>query len=230
MGGGGRLCTYRYTVTTRMTSALRWAAMRAILMFQLEVTDKVPGQCPQTRTFFEEKGEPKRYRTEVLPLTILTPYREAKPAHWGLKKGEKVKKKKKYSPRYRHTIRFIFLMVHTNPYGASRCGSAHHGGKQMLSQACPGSAVSHKLRVQVKVAAVRCRSWSRVLGAVAPLCRPTPLCPLDENNTRRRSVHHVKHVPSVSTFSVFVCSFVWETCSVCSQGTKKSLPRQRIIF
>ena len=35
-GGGGRrrLYTYRYTVTTRMTSALRWAAMRAILMFQ----------------------------------------------------------------------------------------------------------------------------------------------------------------------------------------------------
>ena len=31
---GGRLYTYRYTVTTRMTSALRWAAMRAILMFQ----------------------------------------------------------------------------------------------------------------------------------------------------------------------------------------------------
>ena len=25
--------TYHYTVTTRMTSALRWAAMRAILMF-----------------------------------------------------------------------------------------------------------------------------------------------------------------------------------------------------
>ena len=30
---------------------------------------------------FEEKGEPKRYRTEVLPLTSLTPYRQAKPAH-----------------------------------------------------------------------------------------------------------------------------------------------------
>ena len=29
----------------------------------------------------EEKGEPKRYRTEVLPLTSLTPYRLAKPAH-----------------------------------------------------------------------------------------------------------------------------------------------------
>ena len=30
---------------------------------------------------FEEKGEPKRIRTEVLPLTSLTPYRWAKPAH-----------------------------------------------------------------------------------------------------------------------------------------------------
>ena len=46
MGGGGYgvrrgggtegdyIDTCRYTVTTRMTSALRWAAMRAILMFQ----------------------------------------------------------------------------------------------------------------------------------------------------------------------------------------------------
>ena len=32
-GGRGRLYTYRYTVTTRMTPALSWAAMRAILMF-----------------------------------------------------------------------------------------------------------------------------------------------------------------------------------------------------
>ena len=32
-GGRGRLYAYRYTVTTRMTPALRWAAMRAILMF-----------------------------------------------------------------------------------------------------------------------------------------------------------------------------------------------------
>ena len=30
---------------------------------------------------FEEKGEPKRYRTEVLSLTSLTPYRWAKPTH-----------------------------------------------------------------------------------------------------------------------------------------------------
>ena len=68
-GGGGRLYTYRYTVTTRMTSALRWAAMRAILMFH---------NCerPQTHksTNFEEKGEPKQIRTEVPLLISLTPY------------------------------------------------------------------------------------------------------------------------------------------------------------
>ena len=34
------------------------------------VRDKVTRQCPQTTTF-EEKGEPKRYRIEVLPLTSL---------------------------------------------------------------------------------------------------------------------------------------------------------------
>ena len=32
-GGSGRLYTYRYTDITRMTPALRWAALRAILMF-----------------------------------------------------------------------------------------------------------------------------------------------------------------------------------------------------
>ena len=32
-GEEGDYYTYRYTVTTRMTPALRWAVMRAILMF-----------------------------------------------------------------------------------------------------------------------------------------------------------------------------------------------------
>ena len=45
----------------------------------LIVRDKVTRPCPHTTTF-EEKGEPKRYRTEVLPLTSLPPYRYAKPA------------------------------------------------------------------------------------------------------------------------------------------------------
>ena len=37
------------------------------------VKDKVARQCPQA-TNFEEKGEPKRIRTEVPLLTSLTPY------------------------------------------------------------------------------------------------------------------------------------------------------------
>ena len=40
----------------------------------LIVRDKVTRPCPQTTTF-EKKGEPKRYRTEVLLLTSLMPYR-----------------------------------------------------------------------------------------------------------------------------------------------------------
>ena len=32
-GGGGGFYTYRYTVTAKMTYALRWAATRVILMF-----------------------------------------------------------------------------------------------------------------------------------------------------------------------------------------------------
>ena len=70
---GRELYTYRYTVTTRMTPALRWAAMRAILMFH-NCEGQSHKTCPQT-TPFEEKGEPKRIRTEVPPLTSLTPYR-----------------------------------------------------------------------------------------------------------------------------------------------------------
>ena len=77
-GGRGRgiLYTYRYTISTRMTSALRWAAMRAT---DFNVSVGSDGQSHKTvstnHNLFEEKGEPKRYRTEVLPLTSLTPYR-----------------------------------------------------------------------------------------------------------------------------------------------------------
>ena len=80
MEEGTRLYTYRYTVTTRMTSTLRWAAMRAILMFH-----NCEGQSHKTvstnHNLFDDKGYPKRYRTEVLPLTSLTPCRWAKPTH-----------------------------------------------------------------------------------------------------------------------------------------------------
>ena len=73
--GRGRLYTYRYTVTTRMIPALRWATMRAILMFQQEVMDKSHRTVSTNHNLSEEKGETKRYRTEVLPPTSLTPYR-----------------------------------------------------------------------------------------------------------------------------------------------------------
>ena len=52
VGEEGERYTFHYTVTTRMIPALRWAVMRAILMFQLEVMDKVTGQCPQTTQSF----------------------------------------------------------------------------------------------------------------------------------------------------------------------------------
>ena len=72
-GGRGRLYTCRYTVITRMTSALRWAAMRDILMFQQEVMDKVTRQFPQTTTFLKRKEsrssiEPRSFRLPALPL------------------------------------------------------------------------------------------------------------------------------------------------------------------
>ena len=73
--GRGRLYTYRYTVTTRMIPELRWAVMRAILMFSVGSDGQSHKTVSTNHNPFEEKGEPKRYRTEVLPLTSLTPYR-----------------------------------------------------------------------------------------------------------------------------------------------------------
>ena len=78
-GGRGRVDTYRYTVTTRMTSCIKMGSDESHFNVSLIVMDKDTRQCPQTTTF-QEKGEPKRYRTEVLPLTSLPPYRWAKPA------------------------------------------------------------------------------------------------------------------------------------------------------
>ena len=73
-GGRGRLYTYRYTVTTRMTSALRWAAMRAILMYH-----NCEGQSHKTvstdHSFWRERRAeadsnrgPSAYQPNALPL------------------------------------------------------------------------------------------------------------------------------------------------------------------
>ena len=45
-----------------MIPALRWVAMRAILIFQSELTEKVT-RLSTNHNLSEEKGEPKRYRT-----------------------------------------------------------------------------------------------------------------------------------------------------------------------
>ena len=72
--GRGRVYTYRYTVTTRMT-CIKMGSDKS----HFNVSVGSDGQSHKTvstnHNLFEEKGEPKRYRTEVLPLTSVTPYR-----------------------------------------------------------------------------------------------------------------------------------------------------------
>ena len=47
----------------------------------LIVKDKVTKTMSTDHNLFEEKGDPKLNRTEVILLPSLTPYRWAKPAH-----------------------------------------------------------------------------------------------------------------------------------------------------
>ena len=61
---GGRLYTYCYSVTSRMTPAIKMGSVGSHFIVSLIVRDKAIRQCPQTTTF-EEKGQPKRIRTEV---------------------------------------------------------------------------------------------------------------------------------------------------------------------
>ena len=55
-------------------SCIKMGSDESHIYVSLIVRYKVTRQCPQTTTF-EEKGEPKRIRTEVPLLTSLTPYR-----------------------------------------------------------------------------------------------------------------------------------------------------------
>ena len=55
-------------------SSIKMGSDESHFNVSLIVRDKVTRQCPQTTTF-EEKGEPKRIRTEVPLLANLTPYR-----------------------------------------------------------------------------------------------------------------------------------------------------------
>ena len=87
-GGRGRLYTYRYTVTTRMT-CIKMGSDESYFNVSLIVRDKVTRQCPQT-TIFEEKGEPKRYQTEVLLLTSLTARPNRLSCEWHVERVSRV--------------------------------------------------------------------------------------------------------------------------------------------
>jgi len=66
--------TYRYTVTTRMT-CMKMGSDESHFNVSVGSDGKRHKTVSTNHNLFEEKGEPKRYRTEVLPLTILTHYR-----------------------------------------------------------------------------------------------------------------------------------------------------------
>ena len=68
VGGEGDYIPIATLSPTRMTPALRWAAMRAILMFHFDCEGQSHKTVSTDHNFFEEKGEPKRYRTEVFCL------------------------------------------------------------------------------------------------------------------------------------------------------------------
>ena len=72
--GRGRLLYLSLHCHHQNDSCIKMGSDESHFNVSLIVRDKVTRQCPQT-TISEEKGEPKRYRTEVLPLTSLPPYR-----------------------------------------------------------------------------------------------------------------------------------------------------------
>ena len=81
MGGGGVLrCGKREIVYLSLHChnqndfCIKIGSNESHFNVTLIVRDKVTKQCPET-TIFEEKGKPKRIRTEVSLLTNLTPYR-----------------------------------------------------------------------------------------------------------------------------------------------------------
>ena len=67
--GDYNLYTYRYTVTIRMTPALKMGSDESHFNVSVGSDGQSHGTVSTNHNLFEEKGEPKRYRTEVLPLT-----------------------------------------------------------------------------------------------------------------------------------------------------------------
>ena len=72
-GWGERWIILISTLSHQNVFCIRMGSDESHFNVSLTVRDEVTRQCPQTTTF-EEKGEPKRIRTEVPLLTTLTPY------------------------------------------------------------------------------------------------------------------------------------------------------------
>ena len=74
-GGGGEEIIYLWLHCHHQNDlCIKVGSDESHFNVSLIVRDKVTRQCPQTTTF-EVKGETKRIRTEVPPLTSITPYR-----------------------------------------------------------------------------------------------------------------------------------------------------------
>ena len=64
------------TLSPQNDSCIKMGSDESHFNVSLIVRDKVTNKTVTTNhNLFEEKGEPKQNRTEVLPLTSLTPYR-----------------------------------------------------------------------------------------------------------------------------------------------------------
>jgi len=84
-GGRGRVYTYCYTVTTRMT-CIKMGSDESHFNVSLVVRDKVTRPCPQTTTFLKRKEsrsgiEPRSFRLPAYRLTA-RPHRLSIPAAW----------------------------------------------------------------------------------------------------------------------------------------------------
>ena len=72
-GEGEIICLSLYC-HHQIDTCIKMGSDKSHFNVSLIVRDKVTRQCPQTTTF-EEKGNPKRIRTDVPLLTSLAPYR-----------------------------------------------------------------------------------------------------------------------------------------------------------
>ena len=80
-GGGGEIIYISLHRHRQNDSCLKVGSDESHFNVSLTVSDKITKQRSTNHDLFEEKGQPKRNRSEAILLTSLTPYRWATPAH-----------------------------------------------------------------------------------------------------------------------------------------------------